>query len=55
MTLVHPVSFESNTTENDVQNTTENTTTENVIEAPLPWTEELAREPGGNRPRPARA
>src|SRR5215213_9257196 len=34
MTLVHPVSFESNTTENDVQHTTENTTTENTVEAP---------------------
>ncbi|HET6391702.1 MAG TPA: DEAD/DEAH box helicase, partial [Blastococcus sp.] len=39
MTLVHPVSFESNTTENDVQNATEHTITENIttedaVEAP---------------------
>jgi hypothetical protein len=34
MTLVHPVSFESNTAANEVENTTENTTVENAAEAP---------------------
>src|SRR3954451_14179808 len=34
MTLVHPVSFESNTAANEVENTTENTTVENAVEAP---------------------
>src|SRR3954464_5332675 len=34
MTLVHPVSFESNTAAKEGENTTENTTAENSVEAP---------------------